>query len=63
MYKYIYVYIYKYMYICICIYIENNSVPCPFLADIAYHYVSLCRSLISLPPPSFLILSLPGESS
>jgi len=34
------------------------SVPCPFLADIACHYVSLCRSLISLLlhlPFSFLL--------
>jgi hypothetical protein len=25
--------------------------PCAFLADIACHYVSMCRYLISLSPP------------
>jgi len=39
------------------------SVPCPFLADIACHYVSLCRSLISLVPPSLLFPSATGEST
>ena len=38
-------------------------VPCPFLAHIACHYVSLCRSLISLPPPSLLFPSATGEST
>jgi len=38
-------------------------VPCPFLTDIACHYVSLCRSLIFLPPPSFLFPSATGEST
>ena len=33
------------------------SVPCPFSFDISCHYVSLCRSLIFLPPPSFLFPS------
>jgi len=33
------------------------AVPCPFLADIARHYVSLYRSLVSLPPPSLLFPS------
>ena len=37
--------------------------PCPFLADIACHYVSLCRSLIFRPPPSFLFPSATGEST
>jgi len=36
--------------------VAQCSVPCPFLADIACHYVSLCRSLIFLPPPSFYFL-------
>jgi len=39
------------------------SVSCPFLPDIACHYVSLCRSLIFLPPPSFLFPSATGEST
>jgi hypothetical protein len=38
-------------------------VPCPFLTDIACHYVSLCRSLIFLPPPSVLFPSATGEST
>jgi len=29
-----------------------STVPCPILAHIACHYVSLCRSLIHLPHPS-----------
>jgi len=37
--------------------------PSPFLADIACHYVSLCRSLIFLPPPSLLFPSATGEST
>ena len=43
--------------------VAQCSVPCPFLADIACHYVSLCRSLIFLPPPSFLFPSATGEST
>ena len=39
--------------------VAQCSVPCPFLGDIACHYVSLCRSLIFLPPPSFLLGSQP----
>jgi len=42
--------------------VAQCSVACPFLADIACHYVSLCRSLIFLPPPSFLFPSATGES-
>ena len=38
------------------------SVPCPFLADIACHYVSLCRSLIS-PSPSLHFPVATGEST
>jgi len=41
--------------------VAQCSLPCPFLADIACHYVSLCRSLIFLPPPSFLFPSATGE--
>ena len=37
-------------------------VPCPFLADIACHYVSLCRSLIS-PSPSLHFPAATGEST
>ena len=43
--------------------VAQYSVPCPFLTDIACHYVSLCRSLIFLPPPSFLFPSATGEST
>jgi len=43
--------------------VAQCSVSCPFLADIACHYVSLCRSLIFLPTPSFLFSSATGESS
>jgi len=43
--------------------VAQCSVPCPFLADIACHYVSLCRSLIFLPPPSLLFPSATGEST
>jgi len=43
--------------------VAQCSVPCPFLADIACHYVSLCRSLIVLSPPSFLFPSATGEST
>jgi len=39
------------------------SVPCLFLPDIVCHYVSLCRSLIFLPPPSCLFPSATGEST
>ena len=42
--------------------VAQYSVPCPFLTDIACHYVSLCMSLIFLPPPSFLFPSATGES-
>ena len=31
---------------------SSRPVPCPFLADINCHNVSLCRSLIPLPHPS-----------
>ena len=43
--------------------VAQCSVPCPFLPDITCHYVSLCRSLIFLPPPSFLFPSATVESS
>ena len=43
--------------------VAQCSVSCPFLTDIACHYVSLCRSLIFLPPPSFLFPSATGEST
>ena len=43
--------------------VAQCSVTCPFLTDIACHYVSLCRSLIFLPPPSFLFPSATGEST
>ena len=43
--------------------VAQCSVPCPFLTDIACHCVSLCRSLIFLPPPSFLVPSATGEST
>ena len=43
--------------------VAQCSVTCPFLTDIACHYVSLCRSLICLPPPSFLVPSATGEST
>jgi len=42
---------------------SHSSVPCPFLADIARHYMSLCRSLMSFPPPSLLFPSGTGEST
>jgi len=42
---------------------SRTSVPCPFLADITCHYVSLCRSLISVPPPSLLFPSATREST
>jgi len=35
--------------------VAQCSVPCPYLADIAYHYVSLCRSHLS--SSSFLSIS------
>jgi len=41
----------------------DSSVTCPFLAHITCHYVSLCRFLISLPPPSLLFSSATGEST
>ena len=31
--------------------VAQFSMPCAFLADIACHYVSMCRHLISLSPP------------
>jgi len=43
--------------------VAQCSVSCPFLADIACNYVSLCRSLIFLPPPSLLYPSATGEST
>ena len=43
--------------------VAQCAAPCPFLADIACHYVSLCRSLIPLPPPSLLFPSTTGEST
>ena len=43
--------------------VAQCSVTCPFLTDIACHYVSLCRSLIFLPPPFFLFPSATGEST
>jgi len=43
--------------------VAQCSVLCPFLADIVCHYVSLCRSLVFLPPPSFLFPSATGEST
>jgi len=43
--------------------VAQCSVTCPFLADIACHYVSLCRSLIFLPPPSLLFPSATVEST
>ena len=43
--------------------VAQCAVPCPFLADIACHYVSLCRSLIPLLPPSLLFPSTTGEST
>ena len=43
--------------------VAQFSMSCPFLADIACHYVSLCRSLISLPLPSLLFPSATGEST
>ena len=43
--------------------VAQCSVPCPSLADIACHYVSLCTSLIFLPPPCFLFSSATGEST
>jgi len=33
-------------------FVKSPTVPCPILADIACHYVSLCRSLIHLLHPS-----------
>jgi len=43
--------------------VTQCSVSCPFLVDIACHYVSLCRSLIFLPPPSLLFPSATGQST
>jgi len=43
--------------------VAQFSVPCPFLADIACHYVFLCRSLISPPSPSLLFPSANEEST
>jgi len=43
--------------------VAQCSVPCPFLADITCHYVSLYRSFIFLLPPSFLFPSATGEST
>jgi len=43
--------------------VAQCSVSCSFLDDIACHCVSLCRSLIFLPPPSFLFPSPTGEST
>jgi len=43
--------------------VAQCSVFCPFLTDIACRYVSLCMSLIFLPPPSFLVPSATGEST
>ena len=43
--------------------VAQCSVPCPFSTDIACHHVSLCRSLIFLPPPSFSFPSATGEST
>ena len=43
--------------------VAQCSVPCPFLGDIACHYVSLCRALVSLSPPSLLFPSATGEST
>jgi len=40
--------------------VAQCSLPCPFLVDIACHYVSLCRSLISLPSPSLQFPSATG---
>ena len=37
--------------------VAQCAVPCPFLADIACHYESLCRSTITVPPPGFPSLS------
>ena len=42
--------------------VAQCSVPRPFLADIACHYVSLCRSLIS-PSPSLHFPAATGEST
>jgi len=44
-------------------FVKSHNVLCPFLADIACHYVSLRRSLIFLPPPSCLFPSATGEST
>jgi len=43
--------------------VAQCSVPCPFLTEIDCHYVSLRRSLIFLPPPSFVFPSATGEST
>ena len=43
--------------------VAQCSAPCPFLTDIACHYVPLCRSLIFLPPPSVLFPSATWEST
>jgi len=43
--------------------VAQFSASCPFFADIACHYVSLCTSLISLPSPSLLFPSATGEST
>jgi len=42
--------------------VAQCSVSCPFLADIACHYVSLCRSLIS-SSPSLHFPAAAGEST
>jgi len=42
--------------------VAQCAVPCPFLADIAFHYLSLCRSLIPLPPPSRFFPCATGNS-
>jgi len=45
--------------------VKSHSVPCHvlFLGDIASHYVSLCRSLISPPSPSLHFPGATGEST
>ena len=56
-------YVYLYVYILQVYRVAQCSAPCAFLADISCHYVSLCRSLIFLPPASFLFPSATGEST
>ena len=56
-------YVYLYVYILQVYRVAQCSAPCAFLADISCHYVPLCRSLIFLPPPSFLFPSATGEST